>query len=214
MSLLEQDRDLLTRFRDGEHGALEQVYWAYVDKVESIVRFGFLLSGKQVRVGGVQPGSAEVADLVQDVFIKAFSRASRLAYDGLRPFGPYLFTIARNVLVDWGRRSGREIPMDAAELQSSLERTADGDDASYADVDTVRTVEGYIQGLPPDLRAVHDERYVRGRSQREAADALGISRQNLRTLEARLRDGLARELRRLEEGPGRVAPPRAPASEA
>jgi DNA-directed RNA polymerase specialized sigma24 family protein len=56
-------------------------------------------------------------------------------------------------------------------------------------------VERFLRELAPELKAVHEKRYTLGLSQAEAAAALGITRQRLRTAEARLRDGLARALR-------------------
>jgi hypothetical protein len=43
---------------------------------------------------------------------------------------------------------------------------------------------------------VHEQRYVLGRSQNEAAVALGTTRQKLRTGETKIRQGLERALRR------------------
>jgi ABC-type Fe3+ transport system permease subunit len=39
--------------------------------------------------------AADVEDLVQEIFVKAFSDKARLSFDGLRDYGPFLFTIAR-----------------------------------------------------------------------------------------------------------------------
>lgn len=136
-----------------------------------------------------------MADLVQETFARAFSQRARLAFDGLRDFGPYLATIARNLLVDWARRQGREIQTDSVAAQLAQE---DGDelDVPWADAATIRIVEDYLAGLPRELADVHRERYVHSRSQRDAAKILGISRQQLRTRENRLRDGLRRLLAR------------------
>jgi len=49
--------------------------------------------------------------------------------------------------------------------------------------------------IPEDLAAVHRERYVLGHTQRVAALALGLSRQQLRTRENHLRVGLDAALR-------------------
>ena len=72
-------------------------------------------------VGGVCRQPQDLADLVQEVFMRAFSREGRQAYDGLRDYGPYLFAIARNVLVDWARVRGREIPSPWLELETAIE---------------------------------------------------------------------------------------------
>jgi hypothetical protein len=49
--------------------------------------------------------------------------------------------------------------------------------------------------MPQELRGVYERRFVLSEPQQRAADALGISRQTLRTLENKLIDGLKRVLR-------------------
>jgi RNA polymerase sigma factor (sigma-70 family) len=201
MPIFSNDPELLRAFTAGNRAALERVYWEYVAKIERIMRFGFV-SADSVRVGGVGETGPELRDLVQEVFTKALSPEARRTYDGLRPYGPYVFAIARNVLADWQRRSGREVPTDGTSLEASLEAMppAVDDVHAYADQGTVDIVERFVRGLPADLRALHEHRFVRGLSQRDAAAALGLSRQNVRTIEEKLRtmlrDTLADEERR------------------
>jgi RNA polymerase sigma-70 factor (ECF subfamily) len=191
MPIFLNNRDLLERFRRGNREALEEVYRFYVGSVHGIVRHGFCGLGMPNRLRG----GADAGDLVQDIFVRAFAPPSRLGYDGLRPFGPYLHSIARNALVDWGRRSGREVPTDGNVLELVVEERV-GDEPPYADPVTMAIVEQFLRDLPADLKAVHEQRYTRGLSQHEAAAALGMTRQRLRTAEARLRDALARTLAR------------------
>jgi RNA polymerase sigma-70 factor (ECF subfamily) len=202
MPVFRDRAELLRRFRAGDPRALEEVYWAYLDKVEGIARHGFALSEGRGRVGGVGRRRDDLRDLVQEVFIKAFAAPARQAYDGLRDYGPYLFTVARNVLVDWARRQGREIPTLDADLERLVEVPGPPllDEGSDGQVEIARR---YLEGLSPELRAVHQARYEQGLSQREAADRLGMTRQALRTLEEHLRTGLRRALKRA----ALVAPP-------
>src|SRR5258706_11892085 len=86
---------LLDAFYRGDGPALEDVYWGYVDLVEGIARHGFLVLRSGQRVHGA--GRDEIADLVQETFARAFGDRARRAYDGQRPYGPYLATIARNL---------------------------------------------------------------------------------------------------------------------
>ncbi len=192
MPLLSKDPALLKRFRRGEPRALEEVYWAYVDRVERAVRFGFASSSiAKARVPG---GHAdEIADLVQETFARAFTERARMSYDGLREYGPFLVTIARNLLVDRARKSGREIPLNTFD---GMELDVPGPiaDEPVADDRTLKATHEYLAALPADLRAVHEQRYVECVSQEEAARRLGLSRQNVRTLEQRLREGLVRHL--------------------
>jgi len=193
MTLFRDRPELLAAFRRGDRSALVEVYWAYVDRVERLIRGGWRTpNGDRAD----PPRREDAADLIQETFARAFGERARLAFDGLREFGPYLATIARNLLVDWARRQGREIPVDfdPDELSPAATEAFDDVDTRWSDAATVRVVEEYLSGLPPELADVHRERYVHSRSQRDAAAALGISRQQLRTREKRLRDGLRRRL--------------------
>ena len=88
MTVFAGDQDLLRRFRAGDRQALSTVYWHYVDAMELFLR-GCL--------GGAQRqgwrADAELADIMQDVFVKAFSERARLAYDPAREYRPFLMTI-------------------------------------------------------------------------------------------------------------------------
>ncbi|NJK45534.1 MAG: sigma-70 family RNA polymerase sigma factor [Pleurocapsa sp. SU_196_0] len=49
--------------------------------------------------------SDDLADAIQEVFSRAFSREARLAYDPTRDYAPYLCMVARNVVdsnFTWG----------------------------------------------------------------------------------------------------------------
>jgi len=200
MTIFLTDRELLRDFREGRRSALERVYWAYVEKVERIIRFGFV-RGDSVMLSGVGNSQAELRDLVHEVFTKTFAPEARRVYDGVRPYGPYLYAITRNVLADWGRRSGREVPTEGTSIEAAIEAVEPEPPPAYADDATVAIVERFIRELPSDLRALHEKRSIAGLSQREAAEALGITRQALRTLEGRLREMLRERLARAE-GPG------------
>jgi RNA polymerase sigma-70 factor (ECF subfamily) len=190
------EADLLRGFRRGDRAALERVYRDHFDEVESLVRRGLASFNK------LSPANLE--DVVQEVFIRAFSDMARAAYDGQRAYGPYVSTIARNVLHDWAKRSGREVPMSDV-LEPLLDTDPGGTHAEAADAPGpgssidgahLAVVASYVKGLPDELRAVHHQRFVLAESQRRAAESLGMSRQRLRTLEHKLVKGLRRELRR------------------
>ena len=186
MPFLRSRPDILAGFRRGDRAALEAVYWAYVERVERTVRVVCWATGTR----------SEIADVVQETFLRAFEERARQAYDPSRDYGPYLVTIARNLVTDRARARGRELPLDdPAEPASDPPAQQDPDAPPWADEATMRCVEAYLAGLDPELAALHEARYVRGLSQVQAADALGCTRQQLRTREARLREGLVRALR-------------------
>jgi RNA polymerase sigma factor (sigma-70 family) len=209
MPFLRTDAGLLARFREGDREALGRVYWAYVERVERVVRHGFqvLRQGGAVRVAGLQPG--DVGDAVQETFTRAFAERARLAYDGLRDYGPFLLTITRNLLIDRARRHGRELALEGLD---GFDEAAEPEEPPFADEATLRAVNEYLAALPEPLQGVHEQRYVRGVSQEEAGRALGLSRQQLRTLEKRLRDGLAAHLQRAGLDGERESPTNPPAT--
>jgi RNA polymerase sigma-70 factor (ECF subfamily) len=182
--------DRLQAFRTGERSVVEEVYWSYLARIEAIVRHGFR---RTVASATVPIPAADVADAVQEVFARAFRESARAAYDGIRDYGPFLATIARNVVADWGRRRGHAV----VEIAADMDNLPPPDDAQvWAEDAVMQLVESYLAALPPELRRVHELRFEQAQSQTDAAAALGLSRQRLRTLEAKLRSGLARSLRR------------------
>ena len=192
------EKNLLQRFRDGERAALEDVYRAHVDLVARTVASTLRRYDGSRLGGGWRGRAAELPDLVQEVFARAFEPRARRSFDGVRDYAPFLNQIARNTAIDYLRRIGREVPRDPDELSRGLEAVAISEDA-VADPRTVALVGQYVACLPTDLRRVHQALYVEGLSQREAADALALGRQVVRRLEATLREGLKAKLMELDE---------------
>jgi len=179
---MEWDRELLRGFRAGERDALERVYLAYVDDVFRLIAAGF------------ERNPAEQRSLVQDVFVRAFEERARLGYDGVRPYRPYLLTLARNLLVDRARA-----------------RSTDRERFSDVDVDALMAAEvieepeqaaararvaDYVATLDPESRRYVELRFDHSLSQDEVAQRLDITRRRVRTLEARVIKGLRRFLKK------------------
>ena len=184
-----ESSDFLQRFKAGERSFLEKVYFAYVDEVEAHVRHFLAASGRK---SGARP---DVGDLVQEAFVRAFGEKARLALDGQRDYGPFLGALTRNLMIDWARRNGRELP---TEDLDRFPESPPPSEREWADPETMAEVNAYLGEVPPELREVHEFRYVQCRSQDETCGALGISRQTLRTREKHLREGLRRRLSRLK----------------
>lgn len=183
------DAGLLQRFREGERSAMESVYRAYVDSVARAIAGALRRYGREGWLKGWREIAADVPDLVQEVFTRAFEPQTRRSFDGVREYGPFLHQIARNVVVDHLRRRTRRMIREAEVL---VEETVAGARPSELPADpAMMTIVGdYIERLSPEMRRIHEAMYVRGLSQREAAAALGLGRQVVRTLESRLRQGL------------------------
>jgi RNA polymerase sigma-70 factor, ECF subfamily len=108
----------------------------------------------------------EADDIAQETFIRAARGIS--AYRGAASFKNWLYRIAHNALVDWGRQSTRQRDKQdqfAAELETQAQaRTPD-----YADVHSA------LKQLSPDLREAVALVYFEDMNHREAADAMGCA---------------------------------------
>ena len=145
-------------------------------------------------------------ELVHEVFVKAFTESARRAYDGLRPYAPWLSRIARNVLVDQWRKHGGEAvavgdlaALDALEAQAAgASRPGSADPADDLHWRTLReATQACIAKLDVEARRFVELRYVEDLPQRDGAERLGVTRRRVRTLDALV---LARVRKHLEEG--------------
>jgi RNA polymerase sigma-70 factor (ECF subfamily) len=191
----------IERFRAGDEEALATVYSAYVDDVTRIAS-AVLRACSTGSARGHSEIAAALPDVVQEVFIKAFAPEARSRFDAERPFEPYLAQIARNVAVDHWRQMRRYVPASLDQMidRLSFENAAGAAAGDWSDAETMAVVNRYIASLDEESRRIHEALYVNGMSQRDAAEALGVGRQVIRTCEARLRQGLQRELARVDAG--------------
>lgn len=174
---------LLAAFRHGQRDALEYVYRSYVRTIDRDLRRLVHANGKTAMAHG-----SSVSDLVQETFARAFAPGARRGYDGLRPYGPYLGTIARHCFLDVIRIQAREVRRDPEVLPLELQHAEDPEDRG--DPKVMSVLDAYIRQLPRHLESLYEQRFVLARSQEQASNALGISRRSLRTREERLRRGL------------------------
>jgi RNA polymerase sigma factor (sigma-70 family) len=193
MTVLAADRLLLEAFRRGDRAALTTVYFHYVDDIAAMVRNGFSIPTSGVRVRGAADEQTE-RDLVQEVFARAFVVRARDAYDGVRPYGPYLRRIAKNLMIDRLRAMDRSVPLDSEDAELVIEPEVPEAEAEWSE--QRRETIAYIAGLAPELQKLVKLRFEDEVSQDQAAEALGISRRRVRTLEARIQRGLRKALRR------------------
>jgi len=218
MPIFENNRQLLDQFRGGAREALAAVYRRYVDDVALLVRRGFTMdAGGVVHVRGARDAEAE-RDLVQETFLRAFAEPARRAYDGLRPYRPYLLRITKNLMVDRFRARRREAAA-AGDSDSATVGGSDGADAGGArgvgDIDALLAANGDLGDDGREMEADLDWKALRaaaaevlGRearrfvalrfeeelSQDEVAARMRVSRRRVRRLEDGVQAGLARHL--------------------
>lgn len=178
---LEEDSAEVQALVRGEWSAFGAVYAAYY---EALCRYALrFLRSRQ---------GAE--DLVHDVFLRIWRDREQLVIRG--SVRSYLYAAVRNRALDVLRRARTEVAV--TETAQRLE-AADGEceavgeaDASLAAAELAAALQRVIDELPPRVRETILLRWQRQLTNREIADALGVT---LKTVEAHL----ARAYRALRE---------------
>lgn len=188
--MLETDRALLDAFRRGDRAALTRVFRHYLDDVGRTVRAGVVVQvdGQRTRVGQRLP-EHEVEAIIQETFAKAFSPKARESYDGIRPYGAWLATIARNLLVDRARgerRDSRVVHVD--DLGELADASTETDPTWRLEEEQLGRLVGQVkQTLEEPDRSIFRLRFEEQKSFRETALALGVSEIVVRRRDTRLR---------------------------
>lgn len=194
----------LRGFRAGEPAALREVYRAHVGDVTGLLRHGFSFesAGRAHRFVGYD-SAFELQDALHETFRRAFEPAARQGFDGIRPYAPYLRTIARNVVLRTFRAQRQMFPVadgepagDAVVLTDTEPSAESG--ALHREMQAI--VRAFLDTLEGRDRELLTLRFVEGLSQRDVADRLGLGRQQIRGREAKLRQALLDHLRRHDAG--------------
>ena len=183
-ALPEQDRadaDLVHAIARGDERALASLYDRY-----SPILFGLLL-----RILKDRP---EAEDVLQEVFLQIWQRASSFDAERGRPF-TWLVTLARSRAIDRLRAVRSRERTALASAAEAVEPLADASD------DAVRSeqgeaVRGALAAIPEEQRRALLLAYFEGLSQTEIAARLG---QPLGTVKTRMRSGMMK-LRELLRG--------------
>ena len=170
-------RDLIDRAKRGDREAFEALHDRYARSVYRYVRF---------RLG--DPDDAE--DVVQGVFLTVVQHLPRYEHRG-RPFGAWLFRIARNAVIDQVRRRPEHVPIDRAiDLPSPAPSP---DEAALFSAD-VLAVHRALDALTAEQREVIALRFLAGLSASEAGAVMGKGEGTIRALQFRALGSLRREL--------------------
>ena len=114
------------------------------------------------------PDRTSADDIVQETFIRAWRHLPQLSADD-RPIRPWLFRVARNLLID-ADRAARSRPM-AVQAQPSEEA---GTDSGLDQVLERQLISAALEHLSPAHRTVLVETFYHGDSLATVAHQLGI----------------------------------------
>lgn len=107
-------------------------------------------------------------DITQDVLLRVYTRLDNL--DSHEKFLPWLYTIARNAIADYYRRSRSE-----SELPETLASVADVEDEQSAYAQLAPCLLPLIQQLPSLYQMAIHYSEIENLSQKEIAEKVGIS---------------------------------------
>ncbi|WP_066730983.1 RNA polymerase sigma factor RpoE [Cupriavidus sp. D384] len=190
MSEREADQLLVERVQQGDKKAFELLVVKYHRKIIRLI-------SRLVR------DPAEVEDVAQDAFIKAYRALPQ--FRGESAFYTWLYRIAvntaKNYLATQGRRPEANSDIDAEEAETF----ADGE--QLRDINTPEsmlhtrqvadTVNRAMEALPEELRTAITLREIEGLSYEEIAEAMGCPIGTVRSRIFRAREAIAEKLRPL-----------------
>ncbi|MDD3146806.1 MAG: RNA polymerase sigma factor [Candidatus Riflebacteria bacterium] len=168
-----------------------EMFSELVERYEKLI-FSYLLS----RINDLQ----EVEDIVQDTFVKAFRHLA--SYDCERKFAGWLVTIARNLLIDSRKKSGRNIASTDLVTDVLLADSAKENRSHPPEIiirrEQFRKIVQMIQELPEDLRTPFLLRVVNELPYQEISEILNLPLQTVKNRIFKAR-GLLREKRETYE---------------
>lgn len=182
----ETDQQLVKRVQQGDKRAFDLLVIKYQHKIISIV-------GRYVR------DSAEVHDVVQEAFIKAYRALANFRGDSA--FYTWLYRIAintaKNHLVARGRRPPvNDVDVEEAEFYGGSQALKDIDtpENNYFRDELQAVVNQAIKDLPEDLRTAVTLREMEGLSYEEIADVMSCPVGTVRSRIFRAREAIDKRI--------------------
>jgi RNA polymerase sigma-70 factor (ECF subfamily) len=162
-------QELIERYRDGDQEAFDAIYRGYYTPLYRFIFF-------RVR------SKNEAEDLTQTLFLKLYRSLG--AYSGGVPPEKYLYTAARNLVIDFFRsKPHRAIPSD--DLIRELDEETPGTDNLTHERETSELVRDVLESLHGDEREIITMRFIDELTNQEIAHKTGKSEVNIRQIQSR-----------------------------
>ena len=180
---MDGEQRLIELARKKDRSAMEALYQGYFGALYRFVRH--------------KVATDEVAeDICAEAFVKSFEKLGQ--FSGKSSYKTWLYTIARNMVVDWYGRQRTEsrdlnevggIVGGGSEVGKEEGRYEEMQEGSEADKqisrDVERQVKGILSELPERYRLVLEYRYLGGLSLKETAELMGTNANNIKVIQNR-----------------------------
>lgn len=184
--LLDENPGWIRAYRRGDREVSVALYAAYGDVVYRFLR-------------GRLKGAADARDLAQEVFIVAFHEETRRRYSGTSPFERFLLGVAKNLLMHHLRAERiRSAGAEALARGLGAEDTeAPTVDHAIEEKEAATILEDFLAELPDRERDFFRRHMMERPARRITGERLGMTEDQIRYLECRLRDKALGYLKRI-----------------
>ncbi len=172
---LPEERQFVQRAKSGDSEAFGKLYDAYLERIYRYVYF---------RVSDDQ--TAE--DLTSQVFLKAWENIKGY-HPGNTPFLAWLYTIARNQVIDHYRTRKESVPLDEVARQPAREQPVDEQVEMKFELQSMRKA---LQFLTEDQQQVLVLKFIAGMSTEHIARMMNKREGAIRALQMRALQALAK----------------------
>jgi RNA polymerase sigma-70 factor (ECF subfamily) len=175
----EDEAQLVRRAKQGDQAAFAEFYTRHHDAVYTYLYY---------RTNDVQVAE----DLTGEVFLRLVAKMDKFTYRG-RPILAWLYTIARNLLIDHQRKQAQ---FGTLELENQWE-TSDPSPPEVAERGLTREcLIRSLKHLTEDQQRVIVHKLIEGRSNAEVADLLGKTEGAIKSLQHRALASLRRAVKK------------------
>lgn len=134
-------------------------------------------------------------DIIQETYVKAYFNLPR--YNTNYTFGQWVYTIARNLFIDYARRkrsAGSTISIDNITAGERINPACDMPNPEERIISRQRSrlLDNLMEELPPHYRTMIELRFIREYSYEEIAEQLGMPIGTVKTQIHRARERLCR----------------------
>lgn len=151
------DKELIVKAKKGDNDAFGALYKKYYQKIYRYCR--------------INTGSNEKAqDICQETFVKAYKKINNFKTEGAWSFQAFLFTIARNMIIDDSRRKKEANIEDYEQLQSHVNLYDE-----YDRQEGIKKMQKVLLKLNEEERQIVVLRYFEELPSAEVAKILGIN---------------------------------------